>query len=107
MGLVAGAVLAPGKRTVAQALRVMGLGEEPQFHRYHEVLGRSRRDARAVARRLLLHVLDRLLGPVVISIDDTIERRWGAPSRRAASIATRCGPRRGTSSKPMGYAGSH
>ena len=29
--LVAGAVLAPGKRTVTQALRVMGLGEEPQF----------------------------------------------------------------------------
>jgi hypothetical protein len=78
--LVAGAVLAPGKRTVTQALRVMGLGEAPQFRRYHEVLGRSRWDARAVARRLLLYVLDRLLtsGPVVIGIDDTIERRWGA-----------------------------
>ncbi|HTU06080.1 MAG TPA: transposase [Trebonia sp.] len=78
--LVAGAVLAPGKRTVTQALRVMGLGEEQQFRRYHEVLGRARWDARAVARRLLLHVLDRLLpgGPVVIGIDDTIERRRGA-----------------------------
>jgi hypothetical protein len=31
--LVAGAVLAPGKRTVTQALRVMGLGEAPQFRR--------------------------------------------------------------------------
>jgi len=40
--LVAGAVLAPGKRTVTQALRVMGLGQEPQFRRYHEVLGRAR-----------------------------------------------------------------
>ena len=40
--LVAGAVLAPGKRTVTQALRVMGLGEAPQFRRYHEVLGRAR-----------------------------------------------------------------
>ena len=78
--LVAGAVLAPRKRTVTQVLRVMGLGEERQFRRYHEVLGRARWDARAVARRLLLHVLDRLLpgGPVVIGIDDTIERRWGA-----------------------------
>jgi hypothetical protein len=36
--LVAGAVLAPGKRTVTQALRIMGLGETPQFRRYHEVL---------------------------------------------------------------------
>ena len=78
--LVAGAVLGPGKRTVTQALRVMGLGQEPQFRRYHEVLGRARWNSKAVARRLLLHVLDRLLpsGPVVIGIDDTIERRWGA-----------------------------
>ena len=75
--LAAGAVLAPGKRTITQALRVMGLGQDPQFRRYHEVLGRARWDLKAVARRLLL---DRLLldGPVVIGIDDTIERRWGA-----------------------------
>lgn len=78
--LVAGAVLAPGKRTVTQALRVMGLGDEPGFGRYHEVLNRARWDARGLARRLLLHVLDSLMptGPVVIGIDDTIERRWGA-----------------------------
>jgi DDE superfamily endonuclease len=70
-------VLAPGKRTVTQALRVMGLAEAPNFRRHHEVLRRARWDVRAVARRLLLHVLDRLLptGPVVIGIDDTIERR--------------------------------
>ena len=36
--LVAGAVLAPGKRTVTQVLRVMGLADEPSFRRYHEVL---------------------------------------------------------------------
>jgi hypothetical protein len=78
--LLAGAVLAPGKRTVTQALRVMGLADEPSFRRYHEVLSRARWDARAVARRLLLHLLDQLLpdGPVVIGVDDTIERRWGA-----------------------------
>jgi hypothetical protein len=78
--LVAGAVLAPGKRTVTQVLRVMGLAEEVGFARYHEVLNRARWDARALAQRLLLHLLDRLLpsGPVVIGIDDTIERRWGA-----------------------------
>ena len=77
--LVAGAVLAPGKRTVTQALRVMGLADRG-FRRYHEVLNRARWDARAVARQLLLHLLDRLLpsGQVVIGIDDTIERRWGA-----------------------------
>src|SRR5450756_756226 len=36
--LVAGAVLAPGKRTVTQALRVMGLAGEPGFGRYHDCL---------------------------------------------------------------------
>jgi len=73
-------VLAPGKRTVTQALRVMGLSDDPGFGRYHEVLNRARWDTRALARRLLLHVLERLLptGPVVIGVDDTIERRWGA-----------------------------
>ena len=78
--LVAGAVLAPGKRTVSQALRVMGLAAEPDFARYHEVLNRARWNGRSVARRLLAQVLNVFLpaGEVVIGIDDTIERRWGA-----------------------------
>ncbi len=77
--LVCGAILAPGKRTVTQALRVMGLADQPGFGRYHEVLNRARWDARDVARRLLLHRLAVLSpgGEVVIGIDDTIERRWG------------------------------
>ena len=77
--LVAGAVLAPGKRTVTQALRVMGLADKPGFGRYHEALNRARWDARDVARRLLLHILAVLSpsGEVVIGVDDTIERRWG------------------------------
>jgi len=78
--LVAGAVLAPGKRTVTQVLRVMGLAEDRHFQRYHEVLSRARWDSRVIARRLLLYIIERLLpeGEVVIGIDDTIERRWGA-----------------------------
>ncbi len=54
--LVAGAVLAPGKRTVTQALRVMGLASSPGFARYHEVLNRARWNGRAVARVLLRQV---------------------------------------------------
>jgi hypothetical protein len=78
--LVAGAVLAPRKRTVSEALRVMGLAARPGFARYHEVLSRARWNGRAVARRLLAQLLDVFLpeGEVVIGIDDTIERRWGA-----------------------------
>ena len=77
--LVGGTVLAPGKRTVTQALRVMGLADKPGFGRYHEVLNRARWDARDVARRLLLHLLAVLSpsGEVVIGVDDTIERRCG------------------------------
>jgi DDE superfamily endonuclease len=81
--LVAGAVLAPGKRTVTQSLRVLGLADEPGFGRYHEALNRSRWDSRDVAHRLLRHLLHVLWpdGEVVIAIDDTIERRWGAKSK--------------------------
>lgn len=77
--LVAGAVLAPGKRTVSQSLRVMGLADTPGFGRYHEVLSRARWDSHAVARTLLAQVLGAFLpaGEVVIGVDDTIERRWG------------------------------
>src|SRR5271154_7567179 len=55
--LVAGAVLSPGKRTITQALRVMGLADQPGFRRYHEALSRARWDSRDAARRLLMHLL--------------------------------------------------
>src|SRR5215472_6715202 len=77
--LVAGAILAPGKRTVSAALRVMGLGSEAGFARYHHVLSQARWSSRAVAQKLLAMILAAFLpsGPVVIGMDDTIERRWG------------------------------
>jgi len=85
--LVAGAVLAPGKRTVSQVLRVMGLAEKPGFGRYHDVLSRAHWNGRAVARTLLAQVLDAFLpaGEVVVGVDDTIERRWG-PKIKARGI---------------------
>ena len=39
--LLAGAILAPGKRTVASALRAVGLDKEKRFCRYHRVLSRA------------------------------------------------------------------
>ena len=39
--LLAGAILAPGKRTVSAVLRVMGLSEDPHFTNYHRVLNRA------------------------------------------------------------------
>ena len=61
--LIAGAILAPGPRTVSAALRVMGLADQPGFGRYHEVLSEARWDGRALARTLLRYLLDRLLCP--------------------------------------------
>ena len=78
--LVAGAILAPGRRTVAAMLRVVGLGQAPTFTNYHRVLDRNRWSGRAAARRLLHLLLAAFApdGPVVVGIDETIERRWGA-----------------------------
>lgn len=77
--LLAGTILAPGKRTVAAALRVMGLGHLRRFHRYHRVLSRAAWSSRE-ASRLLLGLLIRAFlsdGPLVLGIDETLERRWG------------------------------
>src|ERR1051325_9158353 len=81
--LVVGALLAPGKRTVTAVLRVMGLSQERQFQKYHRVLNRARWSSVAVARVLLRLVVDTFVptGPVVIGIDDTLERRRGEKSK--------------------------
>ena len=77
--LVLGALLAPGKRTVSQVLRVMGLAEEPQFQRYHRVLNRAVWSSRQASHILLTLLVNAFApeGVVVMGLDDTIERRWG------------------------------
>ncbi len=78
--LVAGAILAPGKRTVTAALRILGREHETDFPIYHGVLNRAVWSSRAVAGWLLRLLVGTFLGAdatVVIGIDDTIERRWG------------------------------
>ena len=52
--LVAGALLAPGRRTVTAVLRVMGLDRAPGFAVYHRVLSMGRCSSRVVAQQLLL-----------------------------------------------------
>src|SRR5918995_6282063 len=78
--LVAGAILAPGKRTVASALRAMGLDQEKRFHRYHRVLSRARWSSREVGRVLLGLLVEAFVpkgSPLVVGIDETLERRYG------------------------------
>lgn len=77
--LLVGAVLAPGVRTVASVLRILGLARERRWGNYHRVLSRavwSPRAASCVLLRLLLRAF-MPAGPLVFGIDDTIERRRG------------------------------
>jgi DDE superfamily endonuclease len=78
--LVAGAILTPGRRTITAMLTVVGLSQAPTFTNYHRVLNRNRWSSREVARRLLALLVATFLptGPVIIGLDDTLERRWGA-----------------------------
>ena len=85
--LLVGAILTPGQRTVAAALRVMGRSDDDNYARYHEVLNRAVWSSREVARILLLLLLqhlDRGDGPLIFGIDETLERRRGAKIRARA-----------------------
>jgi hypothetical protein len=77
--LLVGAILAPGRRTVSSILRISGLCRERRFVNYHRVLNRAAWSGRAAARVLLGLLLDAFLpaGPVLLGLDDTIERRRG------------------------------
>lgn len=85
--LLEGAILTIGRRTVASALRSVGLQEHPRFQNYHRVLSRTQWSCRAAGRILLQALVMAFVpeGPLVVGIDDTIERRWG-PKIKARGI---------------------
>jgi hypothetical protein len=78
--LLLGAILAPGQRTVSAILRIMGLSCEKHFQNFHRVLNRAIWSSREASRVLLglLVATFAVFGPVVLGLDDTIERRRGA-----------------------------
>ena len=77
--LLTGAILVRGQRTVASILRVMGLGAAKDFENYHRVLNRASWSALALARKLLLMLLQTFVprGEILIGGDETLERRRG------------------------------
>ncbi len=77
--LFLGAVLTPGPRTVASCLREVGLEDERHFTNYHRVLNRATWSPRHGARLLLLALIEAFVpqGPILLGLDDTIERRRG------------------------------
>ena len=77
--LLVGAILAPGRRTVASALQAVGLRGERRFCRYHRVLSRAIRSSREASRILLGLLVEAFApeGPLVLGVDETLERRRG------------------------------
>src|SRR2546427_10859939 len=80
--LMAGAVLAPGKRTVSAILRIMGRSAEPNYQTYHRVLNRAVWSP-LTASRLLLRLFVAVFVPrgvVAFALDDTFQPRRGPPT---------------------------
>jgi hypothetical protein len=77
--LLTGSMLASGKRTVASALRAVGLDKEKRFCRYHRVLSRASWSTREASRILLGLLVEAFVpdGPLVVGVDETLERRQG------------------------------
>jgi hypothetical protein len=77
--LIVGAILTPGKRTVTAILSVMGLRQSRHFQNYHRVLNRARGSSRALSQQLLQILVSVFVpqGPIVLGLDDTLERRRG------------------------------
>src|ERR671918_2891445 len=77
--LLVGAILAPGKRTVAAPLRVMALSQTRRFQTYHRVLNRAVWSSRQASGLLLVLLVQTFapFGPLVLGLDDTLERRRG------------------------------
>jgi hypothetical protein len=78
--LLTGAILCVGTRTVTACLRVMGLAGFSRFQRFHRVLNRANWSSLRASRRLLLALMKTFApeGPLILALDDTIERRRGA-----------------------------
>jgi DDE superfamily endonuclease len=96
--LLCGTLLAPANHTVTAALRALGLADAPGFQNYHRLLNRARWSARQVAQVLLRLLVEAFVpsGPLIMGLDETIERRRGrkltarAIYRHAARSSKEC-----------------
>lgn len=100
--LLIGAILCRKEHTVAAILRIMGLKDDPHFVNYHRVLNKAQWSSLQTAK-ILLGLLVALVPadlPVIIGVDDTIERRKGKkikakgcyrdPTRSTEKCVIRC-----------------
>ena len=98
--LFVGAILANGRRTVASALRITGNAGERHFTNYHRLLNRDAWSCLAAGQVLLGLILAVLPtgAPLVLAVDDTIERRNG---RRIAAKGCYRDPVRSSKAHPI------
>jgi len=77
--LLIGTILCRGPRRVSSILRVMGLASITNFSKYHRVLSRAQWNGLMLSK-ILLGLLIELLPkswPILIAVDETLERRRG------------------------------
>jgi hypothetical protein len=82
--LLYGTIMAPGRRTVTAALRMVGLANDKHFTNYHRVLNRDRWLGMLLSKLLLELIMRTFLIdglPLVVLVDDTLERRAGKKIR--------------------------
>lgn len=77
--LLLGTLICTGRRTVCSALRAMGFSDEVGFSKYHHLLNRAKWSSLQAAKILffLLLTLIKDEDPIVLLIDETLERRKG------------------------------
>ena len=105
--LLIGAILAPGRRTVASVLRITGHARDMHFTNYHRVLSRAPWRARDGSRILLGHLIRAFAprGPVIVGLETGLSGAGDRRSPHAASIGIRCARRTVISSRPADCAG--
>src|SRR5271166_3696123 len=75
--LLAGAILCRGGRTVCAALKILGMEGEERFDKYHRVLSRDSWKPLEGSKILLKQLMGNMAGPLVVAVDEHIERRRG------------------------------
>lgn len=78
--LLLGSMLCKGRRTVTGILRAIGLSQGSGFSKYHRILNSLDWSAKR-GSEILLKILLKIVGEVVILIDETLERRKGKKIR--------------------------
>lgn len=97
--LLVGAILAPSKRTVTAALRVLSLKDDRQYQNYRRVLNRAKWSGLQVSQILLGLLVAAFISAgasLVVGADEMLERRRGARIKARASFVTRCSRVRST-----------